>query len=324
MDAVLKVENLGISFTTPDGLVTAATEVSFSIRSGDCLGIVGESGSGKSQIFMAAMGLLATNGRASGSVRYKGQELLGLDPRALNAVRGDRMTMIFQDPMTALTPHLTIGTQLAEVLLFHKGLGKQAATAAAIAMLDSVRIPDAARRMTQYPHELSGGMRQRVMIAMALMSSPDLVIADEPTTALDVTVQAQILVLLKRLKDQSGRALALITHDLGLVAGLADRVMVLYAGRVVESAPVRDIFHRPRHPYTLALLQSRPGLTAQQGGRLAAIPGQPPNLLSLPPGCAFADRCPHVHERCLTTRPELLVTGPDSAAACHLVEEVAG
>ncbi len=322
MTAVLDVQNLNIVFDTNDGRVQSAYDVSFQIPKGGCLGVVGESGSGKSQIFMAAMGLLARNGTSSGVVKFEGQNILNLAPSALNDIRGDRMAMIFQDPMTALTPHMKIGDQLIEGLVFHKNMKKAEAWQLAKDKLAAVQIPDVDRRLQQYPHELSGGMRQRVMIAMALLSAPDLIIADEPTTALDVTVQAQVLDLLRQLKSDN-TAMALISHNLGVVASLADRVLVMYAGRVVEDAPVRQLFDRPQHPYTQALLSSMPRLQADKG-RLQTIPGQPPNLQKAPMGCAFADRCGKVFDRCHRERPELRHVGADVGAdvrvACHLAE----
>ena len=303
MTAVLEVENLSTRFATPDGEVLAADEVGFTIGAGESLGVVGESGSGKTQIFLSIMGLLAKNGRSEGSVRYRGKEILNLPARSLNQIRGDDLAMIFQDPMTSLNPFLKISRQLTEVMREHKGVGEAEARRRGIAMLELVGIPEAARRFDMYPHEFSGGMRQRVMIAMALLCEPDLLIADEPTTALDVTVQAQILELLGRLKRELGMAIALITHDLGVVAGLCERVMVMYAGRAVETAPAGDLFRDPQHPYSKGLLLSMPRLDEKVSTELVTIPGQPPNLQALPRGCVFADRCPYVFERCRVERP---------------------
>jgi oligopeptide transport system ATP-binding protein len=318
MSTVLEVQNLSTRFATPDGEVLAADEVGFTIGAGESLGVVGESGSGKTQIFLSIMGLLAKNGRSVGSVHYRGTEILNLPPRNLNEIRGDDLAMIFQDPMTSLNPFLKISRQLTEVMREHKGLGQAEARQRGIAMLELVGIPEAARRFDMYPHEFSGGMRQRVMIAMALLCEPDLLIADEPTTALDVTVQAQILELLGRLKREMGMAIALITHDLGVVAGLCERVMVMYAGRVVEMAPAADLFRDPQHPYTRGLLLSMPRLDEKLSTELVTIPGQPPNLQSLPKGCVFADRCAYVFERCRVERPQLEPYGPAHAKACHL------
>ena len=319
MSAVLEVEDLTTRFATPDGEVLAADQVGFTIGPGESLGVVGESGSGKTQIFLSIMGLLAKNGRSTGSVRYRGKEILNLPARRLNEFRGDELAMIFQDPMTSLNPFLKISRQMIEVLREHKGLGDGEARKRGIAMLELVGIPEAARRFDMYPHEFSGGMRQRVMIAMSLLCEPDLLIADEPTTALDVTVQAQILELLARLKRELGMAIALITHDLGVVAGLCERVIVMYAGRAVELAPAGPLFRDPQHPYTKGLLLSMPRLDELAADQeLATIPGQPPNLQALPSGCVFADRCPYVFERCRAERPGLRACGPGRLKSCHL------
>ena len=317
-EPVLEVSDLTTRFATHDGEVVAADSVGFAIGAGETLGVVGESGSGKTQIFLAVMGLLARNGRSTGSVRYRGREILNLRARELNKVRGAAVSMIFQDPMTSLNPYLRISRQMTEVLREHKGLGEAEARRRGVAMLDLVGIPDAAGRFDGYPHEFSGGMRQRAMIAMALLCEPDLLIADEPTTALDVTVQAQILDLLARLKRELGMAIALVTHDLGVVAGLCERVMVMYAGRAVEVAPTGDLFARPQHPYTKGLLLSMPRLDRATDAPLATIPGQPPNLQALPAGCVFADRCPYVFDRCLAERPPLFPYGPGKLKSCHL------
>ncbi len=315
---LLEVSNLETNFSTPDGEVPAVGGVSFTLGRDETLGVVGESGSGKSQIFMSIMGLLSTNGRARGSVKFDGEEILNLPRAGLNRIRGDRMSMIFQDPMTSLNPYLTVGRQLTEVLVTHKGMNESEAREAAVAMLDRVQIPEAGRRIDMYPHEYSGGMRQRAMIAMALLCRPELLIADEPTTALDVTIQAQILELIGEIRAQGSTAIILITHDLGVVAGLCDRVMVMYAGRIVESGSVADIFYRPQHPYTEGLLHSMPRLDEKDAKRLATIPGQPPNLQRLPPGCAFEPRCQHRIEVCKTTIPPLRDSGAGRRKACHL------
>jgi len=314
----LEVAGLETVFDTPDGAVRAVSDVSFTVGPGETVGVVGESGSGKSQIFMSIMGLLAANGRARGSVKFRGAEILGLPSARLNRIRGERMAMIFQDPMTSLNPYLTICRQMTEVLVEHKGMGEAEARQAAIAMLDRVNIPEAARRIDMYPHEFSGGMRQRAMIGMALLCRPELLIADEPTTALDVTIQAQILDLIAEIRAAERTAIVLITHDLGVVAGLCDRILVMYAGRIVESGSVNRIFYAPQHPYTDGLLRSMPRLDAGAGARLATIPGQPPNLQRLPSGCAFRDRCDYRMEICASERPPLRDIGGGRSKACHL------
>jgi oligopeptide transport system ATP-binding protein len=315
---VLEVTDLKTTFSTPDGEVKAVGGVDFTINQGETLGVVGESGSGKSQIFMSVMGLLARNGRAVGSVKFKEKEILGLDPAALNKVRGEKMAMIFQDPMTSLNPYLTVRRQMTEVLMQHKGLSEAAAAKQSAEMLEKVQIPEAKRRLNMYPHEFSGGMRQRVMIAMALLCGPELLIADEPTTALDVTVQAQILELLVGLQRDFGMAIALITHDLGVIARMADRVMVMYAGGIVEKGSVRDLFKDPQHPYTQGLLESMPRLDETEATRLMTIGGQPPNLQNLPSGCTFRDRCRYAFERCPVERPILTPFAEGRSKACHL------
>jgi len=318
---VLDIRNLSVRFATHDGEVRAVSDVSLQVGKGECLGIVGESGSGKSQTFMAVMGLLAANGRATGTAHFGGIDLIAANERTLNTVRGNRLSMVFQDPMTSLTPHMRVGRQLTEVLQRHRGLDANAARTAAATMLGRVQVPEPETRLAMYPHELSGGLRQRVVLAMALLCGPELVIADEPTTALDVTVQALILDLMRDLKEKQGTSFVLITHDLGVVAGLADRVAVMYAGRIVENAGVAEVFAAPRHPYTKGLLACTPRLDDPPASLLPTIPGQPPNLQNLPSGCSFHPRCAAAFERCRAERPALAMGG--DLNACFLNHEVA-
>jgi oligopeptide transport system ATP-binding protein len=317
-DPLLSVKDLITRFRTTEGDVQAVNGINFDLYRGESVGVVGESGSGKSQIFMSIMGLLATNGKASGSVKFCNQEILNLPLKELNAIRGSHISMIFQDPMTSLNPYMTVGRQLVEVLLVHKKMSYKDAEAMAIEMLEHVRIPEAKRRFSMYPHEFSGGMRQRVMIAMALLCSPELLIADEPTTALDVTVQAQVLDLLKQLQRELNTTIIMITHDLGVVASICDRIFVVYAGRIVESAPAKEIFYNPQHPYTQGLINSTPRVDEGLTERLVTIPGQPPNLQHLPPGCPFAPRCAYRMPICTEVLPELRFIGDDHEKACHL------
>jgi len=312
---LLDIKRLRVSFQTPDGLVTAVNDLSFSLAQGETLGIVGESGSGKSQTAFALMGLLAGNSRVSGEARFEGRDILTLPAAEMNRIRAEKIAMIFQDPMTSLNPYLKVGKQLMEVLMLHKGMGKAEAFEASVRMLDAVKIPEARKRMGMYPHEFSGGMRQRVMIAMALLCRPKLLIADEPTTALDVTVQAQILALLNELKTEFDTSIIMITHDLGVVAGLCDKVLVMYAGRTMEYAPTDDLFYRPTHPYTRGLLSAVPRLDGDCE-LLATIPGNPPNLLHLPAGCPFRERCPDASDRCRQEAPELAPFNGHSLRAC--------
>jgi oligopeptide transport system ATP-binding protein len=315
--ALLDVTDLSIGFHMPGRDIHVVNKVNFSLDEGKTLAIVGESGSGKTQTAFSLIGLLAKNGFASGSVTFEGQELLGIPEAELNKVRAEKIAMIFQDPMTSLNPTLKVQTQLAEVLVRHQGYDQPRAIRAAIEMLERVRIPSPKERVDEYPHKLSGGMRQRVMIAMALLCRPKILIADEPTTALDVTVQAQMLELFKSLTAEFGTALIIITHDLGVVAGLADRMMVMYAGRLVETGTVDELFYDPRHPYTLGLLNSTPNVE-EKSERLNSISGAPPNLERLPRGCAFHPRCAFRFERCFAEVPALLDFGEgDRKKACH-------
>jgi len=316
MPELLEVTDLRVDFPTDDGVVHAVRGVSYTLAPGEVLGIVGESGSGKSVTSMALIGLLPASARIRGSVKFRGEELVGRKPSELQRFRGSKIAMIFQDPMTSLNPVYTIGWQLSEALLAHNDISKKEAWNRAVEMLDLVGIPQAKDRANSYPHEFSGGMRQRAMIAMAVCNDPDIIIADEPTTALDVTVQAQILETLENIKEQTNAAIILITHDLGVVAGMVDKMLVMYAGTVVESGTVDDVFYAPRMPYTVGLLGSLPSVETS-GAPLTPIRGAPPSLINLPPGCPFSPRCPLVQEDCLRNEPDLDVTETvEHQAAC--------
>jgi len=323
-DTVLEVCDLRTHFHTDDGLVKAVDGVSFSVRRGETLGLVGESGSGKSVACLSALRLVPTPPAAhpSGVIRFAGKDLLTLPERDLERLRGNRLAMIFQDPLTALNPYLSVGRQLTEVLEVHEGATPAAARRAAIEMLTRVGIPAAAQRIDQYPHQFSGGMRQRVMIAMALLCGPEVLFADEPTTALDVTIQAQILDLIGELQASLGTAVVLVTHDLGVVAGTADRVAVMYAGRIVEEGTTAEVFANPLHPYTQGLLASMPRIDTPSRQRLAAIPGLPPDLGQLPSGCPFHPRCQQAGDRCRQAYPEVVIASPTHRAACWETEAV--
>jgi oligopeptide transport system ATP-binding protein len=315
---LLEVENLTVEFRTDDGVLRAVDGVSFTLERGETLGIVGESGSGKSVCNLALLKLVPQPpGRiVSGRALLDGRDLLQMSPRQLCDIRGRRVAMIFQDPMTSLNPFLTVAEQMTEVTRRHFRLSSRAARHRAVEMLQRVGIPEPERRLDDYPHQFSGGMRQRVMIAMALSCQPDILIADEPTTALDVTIQAQILELMGQLQREEGTAIVLITHDLGVVASICHRVNVMYAGRFVEEAPAEELFRRPRHPYTLGLLRSMPRLDAERRERLTPIHGQPPNPMHMPPGCAFHPRCAYRVEACSTKVPPLLTVAEHHRHAC--------
>jgi len=328
-DPALQVEGLEVEFRTKAGTVYAVRGIDFSIAPGEVLGIVGESGSGKSVTALATMGLLPKSATIRGSIRFQGRELLGLKEKQLTGVRGTGIAMIFQDPMTSLNPVYTIGWQIAEAIRAHQDVSKEAAEARAIELLAKVGIPNPAERIDNYPHEFSGGMRQRAVIAIGMANDPDVILADEPTTALDVTVQAQVLESLRTALTETGAALLLITHDLGVIAGLADRVLVMYAGRPVEVGTVDDVFYKPSMPYTLGLLGSLPRLDSDGSERLRQIPGSPPSMLGEPTGCPFAPRCPLRADICTTTEPPLVVVpsvdsgGGEHQSACHFAASVA-
>ena len=313
---MLEVRDLRVSLPSPRGAVEALRGVSFTLGRGQTLGLIGESGCGKSMTALALMGLLPDGATLRGSIRFHGEELVGRSETALAALRGNRLAMIFQEPMTALNPLHTVGAQIAEPLRLHRGLDRAAARAEALRLLDRVRMPQPAQRLDAWPHQLSGGQRQRVMIASALACGPDLLIADEPTTALDVTIQREILDLIDELVQGSGMALLLISHDLGLMARHAQRVMVMYGGRIVESGPAGALFTQPAHPYTRGLIAARPRLGATRGARLATIPGRVPELAEMPAGCPFAERCERVVDACRAAMPAATELGAQHRVAC--------
>ncbi|MER5573717.1 ABC transporter ATP-binding protein [Streptomyces massasporeus] len=325
-DVFLSVRDLRIHFDTDDGLVKSVDGVSFDVRKGKTLGIVGESGSGKSVTSLGVMGLhRSARAKVSGEVWLDGQELIGADPDDVRRLRGRKMAMIFQDPLSAMHPYYSVGQQIVEAYRVHHDVSKKVARQRAVEMLDRVGIPEPAKRVDGYPHEFSGGMRQRAMIAMALVNNPELLIADEPTTALDVTVQAQILDLIHDLQKEFGSAVIMITHDLGVVAEMADDLLVMYGGRCVERGPAEDVFSQPRHPYTWGLLGSMPRMDREETDRLIPIKGAPPSLINLPSGCAFNPRCPYADvpkdNVTRTVRPELTEVGGSHWAACHMTQE---
>ena len=320
--ALLEVNNLNVRFPTEDGVVHAVRDVSFTVDRGEVLGVVGESGSGKSVTNLAMMGLLPRSTRIDGSIKYDGDELVGLPSKRQTKYRGNELGMIFQDPMTSLNPVYTVGWQIAEAVRAHQDVPRKAAKRRAVELLELVGIPQASKRVDGYPHEFSGGMRQRVMIAMSMANNPQVLIADEPTTALDVTVQAQILETLIDIQQRTNIAIILITHDLGVVAGMADRVLVMYAGAAVEVGTVDEIFYRPRMPYTIGLLGAIPS-EASDGQKLRQIRGATPSLIQMKPGCAFSSRCPVAFDRCLSETPVLEATDDvGHLAACHRRNEL--
>jgi len=323
-ELLLEVEDLSVAFDTNDGVVQAVSDLSWELRAGETLAVLGESGSGKSVSVQAVMGLLPMPpGRiAQGSIRYRGTELVGASNSVMREIRGPEIAMIFQDPLSGLNPVYRVGWQIAEMFRFHRGLSKREANKKAVELMDRVEIPNPGVRARQYPHQFSGGMRQRAMIALALSLDPKVLIADEPTTALDVTVQAQIMELLTQLQAETQMGLVLITHDLGVVASVADRVVTMYAGRAVETGTADDFYGAPAHPYSRGLMASVPRLTGELG-RLYSIPGSPPSLVHLPPGCPFHPRCTYAIDVCATTRPQLEpVDGRSGASACHRTAEL--
>ena len=325
MANLLEVKDLATHFFTQDGVVKAVDGISYTLAEGEVLGVVGESGCGKSVHALSIMRLVANPpGRiVAGEILFEGENLLNMDDSEMRHIRGNRIAMVFQEPMTSLNPVLTIGRQLTETLELHQKMAKQEARTRAAELLQTVGIPDAERRLSDYPHQFSGGMRQRVMIAMALSCNPRLIIADEPTTALDVTIQAQILELMRDLAEEFGTAMVIITHNLGVVARYAHRVVVMYAGKIVETGTAHDIYRNPRHPYTIALLNSVPRLDATERVRLDAIEGLPPDLVDLPQGCSFAPRCKYAYERCTQETPVLVETDTNHTSACWRHDELA-
>ena len=322
-EPLLQVENLTVSFPTDEGRVEAVRGVSFRLEQGRVLGIAGESGSGKSVTSLAILGLLPGSARVAGSVRFRGQELLGRSERQLAGIRGSRISVIFQDPMSSLNPVYTVGWQVAEAIVEHQDVSKSEAWRRAVELLELVGIPRASERARSYPHEFSGGMQQRVVIATAMANDPDVIVADEATTALDVTVQAQVLEALKTAQEKTQAALVFITHDLGVMAGIADEIMIMYAGKPVEFAPTDEIFYAPRMPYTVGLLGSLPRLDTDASEPLRPIPGSPPSVIDLPPGCPFAPRCPMSRDICWSEEPDLrTIRSDDHLTACHFAEEL--
>lgn len=317
-EKILDVQGLETQFKTPDGIVHAVNGVSITLDEGETLGLVGESGCGKSVSMLSILRLIQSppGNITAGQAFFKGKDLLAMNSEQIRQVRGGQISMIFQDPMTSLNPVLTVGKQVGEALEVHQGLSTHEARAKTVSLLQMVGIPEASGRLDDYPHQFSGGMRQRAMIAMALSCDPQLLIADEPTTALDVTIQAQIIELVKRLRDDLGMAIIWITHDLGIVAGLADRVIVMYAGYIIESSPVKELYANPRHPYTVGLLRSVPRLDAVRAQRLIPIEGLPPDLIGLPDVCPFAPRCAHVMDKCWSANPQLRSVGSGHQVAC--------
>ncbi len=319
---LLEVDGLAIDLPTPGGWRRVVDRTSFSLEEGESLGVVGESGSGKTMTALALMGLAPEGARASGSIRFEGRELVGLGEEAMRQLRGDRIAMIFQEPMTALNPLRSVGAQVAEPMMLHRGLGRREARERAVHLLERVRLAEPERAARSYPFALSGGERQRALIAMAIGCGPRLIIADEPTTALDVTVQARILALIDGLKSESKMAVLLVSHDLAVIAGHCDRVIVMYAGVIMESGPVETVLREPRNPYTLALLEARPRPGAPRGERLKTIPGAAPTQPERPDGCPFAGRCALTIERCWTIPPPEAAFGPSHVSRCHRAGEV--